>query len=90
MPEQSFPLGRVVITQNALASLDAKSVVRSIARHTACDWGVLEDEDRHANEQALTHGSRLFSVYRDQHGTRFYIITEADRTITTILLPEDY
>lgn len=52
--------------------------------------GELDDHDRAVNEDALRSGDRLFSVYRDQRDTRFYIITEADRRLTTVLLPEDY
>jgi hypothetical protein len=84
-----FPLGQVVITTNALEAVPAGEVRRALARHAAGDWGELCDDDRHQNELALEHGSRLFSAYGDG-GRRFWIITEADRSVTTILLPEDY
>lgn len=54
------------------------------------DWGDLCEEDRQANEDALNRDLRLLSSYSDRNGTKFWIITEADRSLTTILLPEDY
>jgi hypothetical protein len=61
-----------------------------LARHAGGDWGDCGDEDWEANEQALLHDMRLLSVYLDREGRKFWIITEASRTATTILLPEDY
>lgn len=90
MPEARFSLGQVVSTRNALNALDATSVHEAIARHASGDWGDVCDEDRRSNEEGLVHGSRLFSVYYDNRGTKFWIITEADRSATTVLLPEDY
>lgn len=60
-------------------------MLASMARHHAGDWGELCDEDRHANEQALALGGRLFSVYHDRNGAKFYIFTECDRSVTTVL-----
>lgn len=54
------------------------------------DWGDLCEEDRQANEDALNRDLRLLSAYSDRNGAKFWIITEADRSLTTILLPEDY
>ena len=54
------------------------------------DWGDVSEEDRKANDEAIDFGSRILSSYADRHGIRFWIITEADRSATTILLPEDY
>lgn len=85
-----FSLGQTVSTRNALDTLHPEDVLASIARHHAGDWGELCEEDRQANEQALAHGGRLFSVYHDRNGAKFYIITECDRSATTVLLPEDY
>jgi hypothetical protein len=61
-----------------------------LARHAAADWGDLCGEDRHENEIALRSELRIFSVYRDRKGVKFWIITEADRSSTCILLPSDY
>ena len=90
MSAPKFPLGQVVITQNALESLHPVDVAASIARHLVGDWGDLDDEDRQANEDSLKHEGRLFSAYQDSKGTKFWIITEWDRSATTVLLPEDY
>ncbi len=85
-----FPLGQTVSTRNALETLHPEDVLIAMNRHHDGDWGDLCEEDREANEQALKHGGRLFSVYRDRNQTKFYIITECDHSYTTALLPEDY
>ena len=83
-------LGRVVVTRNALHVLSPEGISRALGRHASGDWGDVGVDDWQANEEALEHGSRLLSVYRDLGGTKFWIITEADRSATTVLLPEDY
>ena len=85
-----FQLGRIVATANANATLHPEDVAKAITRHAAGDWGELDEHDRLENELALTKGHRLFSVYHGRGGTKFFIITEADRSVTTVLLPEDY
>ncbi len=85
-----FALGGLVITRGALAALNAGDVVHALDRHAAGDWGDLCPEDREANERALREGGRLFSVYRTRDDVKFYVITEHDRTLTTVLLPEEY
>ena len=85
-----FPLGRTVITANALEELDREDVCRSLGRHHQGDWGNLAPEDVDENELSLKEGFRLLSAYEDRHGRKFWIITEADRSVTTVLLPEDY
>jgi hypothetical protein len=60
------------------------------AYHHSGDWGDVGPEDHAANVRALVEGTRLFSVYHSQTGVKFWIITEADRGATTVLLPEDY
>lgn len=87
---QSFPLGQTVITRNALKSLHPADVYHGLQRHAACDWGDLCPEDIEENNRSLEHGCRLLSAYRDRNGVKFWIITEADRSATTVLLPEDY
>jgi hypothetical protein len=83
-------LGRLVATPNALASITQDDILLGIQRHQAGDWGNLTEEDRMANDQALVEGTRILSAYNAGNGTRFWIITEADRSVTTVLLPEDY
>src|SRR4051794_33607093 len=85
-----FCLGRVVATTNALASIPDIEMANALARHTRGDWGDLEPEDLAANEQALELGGRLFSQYYSIRNTKFWVITEADRSSTTVLLPKDY
>jgi len=89
MPEK-FPLGRCVITSNAKATLHPADIQPALARHHSGDWGDLDEHDRRENEKSLGHGLRLLSSYKDRNGVKFWIITEADRSATTILLPEDY
>ena len=88
--QPKFCLGQTVSTGNAVATLNPEDVLKAMGRHHRGDWGDLCDEDREANERAIKHGGRLFSVYRDRQETKFYIITECDRSVTTVLLPEDY
>ena len=88
--ERSFSLGRVVATPNALATIPPDEVTKALGRHAACDWGECGPEDWQENELSLKEGFRLFSVYRSSKGVKFWIITEADRSATTVLLPEDY
>lgn len=89
MPACEFAPGRIVSTQGALATFSSDQLPRCLRRHLGGDWGDLCDEDKDANEQALTHGGRLFSSYELPEG-KLWIITEADRSVTTFLLPEEY
>lgn len=85
-----FPLGRTLITPGALEALSPTSIHTALARHVSGDWGDVCTDDARANERALVEGTRLLSVYRDGSGTKFWIITEADRSATTILIPSEY
>jgi len=84
-----FPLGLTVVTAHALDLLRPDEIAMGLARHVRGDWGDMCPEDMQANEDALTQGGRLFSAY-GQDASRFWIITEWDRSVTTILLPQDY
>lgn len=86
----NFPLGRTLITANALETLATEDVHSALARHARCDWGDLCPEDSDANDDAVWSGGRLLSSYHDRTGENFWIITEADRSATTVLLPDDY
>ncbi|MHB9080396.1 MAG: type I restriction endonuclease subunit M [Pirellulaceae bacterium] len=90
LDRRKLPLGQIVITRSALYSLPSQDVHAALRRHAAGDWGDVNEDDSQANESALVDGSRLFSAYHATDGTKFWIITEADRSATTILLPEDY
>lgn len=85
-----FPLGRIVITKRAHDAIDACEVLSSLERHVQCDWGELSEEDKALNDLALVEGERILSAYTDARGTTFWIITEWNRSVTTILLPDDY
>jgi len=85
-----FPLGQVVITRQAAAILLPDDVNKALSRHAQGDWGDVDAEDRISNEQALVEDTRLLSVYHATAGQKFWIITECDRSVTTILLPDDY
>ena len=85
-----FPLGRTFITPTAQAVLHPQDVFQSLARHANGDWGDCDPEDAKLNTHSVTDGSRIFSVYHDRQNTKFWIITEAGRHATTVLLPEDY
>ena len=87
---QHFSLGQTVITPGAMDCLDANDVYAALRRHARGDWGEVCAEDKAENELSLKEGFRLLSSYSDRNGTKFWIITEADRSITTVLLPEDY
>lgn len=90
IPIALFRLGRIVATPNALENLSQPDILTAIQRHQAGDWGDVDTEDRAANDRALTEGTRIFSVYHSTTAVKFWIITEADRSATTVLLPQDY
>ena len=90
MPQGKFSLGEIVITSAADEKLAPLDVSRAVSRHSQGDWGEVSEDDRAANERAVQTGSRLMSEYHDRKGTAFWIITEADRRTTTVLLPDDY
>ncbi len=90
IPLAKFRLGRIVSTAHALEVIPKEDITAAITRHVSGDWGEVDDEDRIANEQALIEGTRLVSIYRSGKGVKFYLITEADRRMTTVLLQEDY
>ena len=88
-----FSLGQIVATPGALAALEkaGHTPQEFLSRHLQGDWGELSDEDRTENELTLQRGFRLLSSYRTNAGdTKIWVITEADRSATTILLPEEY
>jgi hypothetical protein len=89
LTKPKFPLGDVVITANAHTQLAPVDVQQGLSRHAAGDWGLVCPEDRKENDFSLKAGNRLLSVYLSG-GKRFWIITEADRSVTTVLMPEDY
>ena len=89
---RTFPLGRIVATPGALAALERANQPAAIflVRHAARDWGELDREDIQENEYSMAHGFRLLSSYTTAAGEKLWIITEADRSATTLLLPAEY
>lgn len=85
-----FNLGQTLITPGARDSLEAEDVMLAMRRHAKGDWGDCCHDDREANDLALIEGSRILSVYHDKFGVKFWIITEADRSATTVILPSEY
>ena len=85
-----FPLGRVVITTNAARYLTPNEILTALRRHGLGDWGDTYPKDEGQNNLALQNGDRLFSVYHSGSGQTFWVITESDRSATTVLLPDDY
>ena len=87
-----FRLGDVYVTPRAMKALGGgyEAVAGMLRRHEDGDWGDVVNADRQANDQALQDGMRLFSTYHSENGTKFWVITEADRSATTLLLPDEY
>lgn len=85
-----FTLGEIIATRGVIVEVHPDDFTQGLGRHAICDWGDCCLEDRNMNDDALEHGNRLLSVYRDRNGVKFWIITEADRSVTTILLPSEY
>ena len=87
-----FDLGKIVATPGALEALEAsgQSPAFFLDRHVCGDWGEVGAEDKLLNDEALVSGERLLSAYKTLLGTRIWIISEADRSSTTILLPSEY
>lgn len=85
-----FPMGRLLATPAAIAAINGDELVNALDRHLSGDWGDVCAEDRSQNDRALKNGARLLSVYHTAAKVKFWIITEADRSATTVLLPSDY
>lgn len=87
-----FRPGHIVATPGFMAAVqaDETDARQFITRHLSGDWGDVCEEDRAANDAALKDGDRLLSSYETNGGTKFWIITEADRSATTLLLPSEY
>ena len=85
-----FSLGQLVATPNAMNNIPNDEILTALSRHVRGDWGKLDTEDWNANERALAGEGRLFSAYQSSQNVKFWIITEWDRSVTTVLLPEDY
>lgn len=89
-PNLPLQLGRLVITPGVHSLNATMTVAFAVAGHKLGRWGQVPIEDHEANNRALDLGERILSVYSTRDGTKFWIITEADRSQTTVLLPEEY
>ena len=85
-----FSPGQTMATPNALAKIPHNEILNALSRHIRGDWGTLDAEDLQSNERALQFGGRLFSSYLTSQNVKFWVITESDRAVTTVLLPMDY
>lgn len=87
-----FSLGHVVATPGALDALRqaGQRPDELLNRHSAGDWGDLSEDDLRANTRSLKHGERILSAYKLSNGTKIWVITEWDRSATTLLLPSEY
>ena len=88
-----FPLGRIVATPGALRALEeaGQTPAEFLDRHVEGDWGdAIDDEDKQENEFSVENGLRILSAYTTRSGEKIWIITEADRSLTTLLLPHEY
>ena len=89
-PARTVPLGHVVMTQGVAADVPPDEILTALRRHARADWGEVPLADQRANDRALESGERLLSAYRTRAGVKFWIITEADRSSTCVLLPGEY
>ena len=91
-PVPKFALGHVLATPSALAAMEAsgQSLQQFLRRHVTGDWGEVSAADAEANNDGLVGGDRLLSSHRTRQGVLIWILTEADRSVTTLLLPEEY
>lgn len=87
-----LPLGQVVATPGALAAIEraGQGPLAFLHRHASGDWGIVGEADKAANDRALRRGERILSAYRTATGEKLWVITEHDRSTTTILLPDEY
>lgn len=95
MTERKFETGMTVMTRGVADKMVEEQdfdsfVVHSLGRHVSGDWGDLGDEDSKLNDQAVIEGSRILSAYETEVMPKIWIITEWDRSVTTVLFPEEY
>jgi hypothetical protein len=89
-PSPRFSLGETVITPGAAAKIPPDDIQTALRGHAQGDWGELDAANRAANDRALKGGTAIASIFLALNGVKFYVITEGDRSRTTVLLPEEY
>ncbi|KKL82427.1 hypothetical protein LCGC14_1984840 [marine sediment metagenome] len=92
---ETFKCGRLLVAQGINSRIAdnlefSKFIVNALNRHVSCDWGEMDEEDKQENDYALDKYLRLFSAYELNDQEKIWIITEADRSATTILFPDEY
>lgn len=90
IPHARFELGNLYLTPGANDTLTTGEITIMLGRHALGDWGLCCPQDYQANEDALRTGARLFSIYKSKSREKIWVITEADRSATTFLLPSEY
>ena len=83
-------LGEIHVTLGAAAKIPTEDIAECVRRHGRGDWGEIDVADRELNDQRLRNGGPIASIYTASNGLKFYVLTEADRSLTTVLLPEEY
>jgi hypothetical protein len=86
---KKFDLGRLFVSPKAAKLISPDEIIYAVARHTAADWGVLNADEWERNDVALRTGARLVSCYQAANGLRFWLITDANRSITKVRLPAE-
>lgn len=87
---QPLPMGQIIITPGALRTLASQDITDALRRHAGADHDDFNHPEQGEKKRAALQGCRRLSAYRAQDGTRFWVISEADEPLTTVLLPEDY
>lgn len=90
VPVLVLDFGMVCVTQGATERLNKDDVRSALSRHIFGDWGIVDMDDWRENDLSLRNGFRILSAYVDRNSQKFWIVTEADRSTTTIMLPEEY
>ena len=93
LPQSTQPrlmLGQVVMTRGIAGTLTKQEINTALYRHQCGDWGTVCPFDWNENDEAINSGGRILSAYESTNGVKFWIITEWDRSVTTVLLPEEY
>ena len=85
-----FELGQLLMTPGVNDAIDIGTRIYALVQHSAGNWGDVVEEDKQANDEAVENDGRIFSAYSSNDGTKFWVITEADRSSTTLLLPSEY
>ncbi len=85
-----FSLGQVVVTKRASCAIPGEEITIALERFARGDWGEVDRHDAALNEQALRDGGRLLAVFSSSRGESFWIINESDRSVTSVILPDEY